>query len=188
MYLATDNKPIPKPHFAAPPPPPPKLAAAILPVPSSSSHGSRPSLVSAPPSRSSSSSSTSSSRVPRPSVGGFGTSSRLSQLMQPPPRPAPKAVTLTDKEIDERVRSVSLTTSCAQLKHPYLRRSHGQSRPKLPDALRSTLPSACEKTRPAARKKSRYVSQRSSRSVRRSARAKRLLSSRRASRWALSRR
>lgn len=98
-----DNRPAPKPHFAAPPPPPPKLTAAVLPIPSTSSHGSRPSLVSGPPSRPSSSSSNTSSRVPRPSIGGFGTSSRLSQLMQPPAPPRAKTVTLTDKEIDERI-------------------------------------------------------------------------------------
>ncbi|EKM57950.1 uncharacterized protein PHACADRAFT_193079 [Phanerochaete carnosa HHB-10118-sp] len=98
-----DNRPVPKPHFAALPAPPPKLAAAMLPISSSSSHGGRPSLVSAPASRPSSSSSNVSSRVPRPSVGGFGTASRLSQLMHPPAPSAPKTVTLTDKEIDERI-------------------------------------------------------------------------------------
>lgn len=95
----TDNRPAPKPHFAALQQAPPKLAAAVLPVASGSSSGSgRTSL--APVSRPSSSTG---SRVPRPSVGGFGGANRLSQLLQPPAPSQPKTYMLTDKEIDERV-------------------------------------------------------------------------------------
>ncbi|KAI0761109.1 P-loop containing nucleoside triphosphate hydrolase protein [Irpex lacteus] len=110
-----DNRPPPKPHFAAVQQAPPKLAPAVLPnisFHSSSSSGSgagRPSL--APPiSRPTSSGS---SRVPRPSIAGFGSSSasRLSQVMAPPAVPQPQlkvqpqksTLALTDKEIDERI-------------------------------------------------------------------------------------
>ncbi|THG95584.1 hypothetical protein EW026_g6088 [Hermanssonia centrifuga] len=101
-----DNRPIPKPHFAAIQPSGPKLAAAVLPVASSSSSGSsRPSLVPSYPVPTRPNS-TNGSRVPRPSMANFGGSSslgpRLSQVMAPPPPPR-ATYALTDKEIDERI-------------------------------------------------------------------------------------
>ncbi|KAI0087443.1 P-loop containing nucleoside triphosphate hydrolase protein [Irpex rosettiformis] len=98
-----DNRPPPKPHFAAVQQAPPKLAPAVLPnLAHNAPSSSRPSL--APLSRPSSSGS---SRVPRPSIASYSGVNRLSQTMLPPPIPQSQlqkaTLTLTDKEIDERI-------------------------------------------------------------------------------------
>ncbi|KAJ3558283.1 hypothetical protein NM688_g1017 [Phlebia brevispora] len=105
-----DNRPAPKPHFAAVHQPPPKLAPAVLPVASSSSSGSgiacssRQSLTGSgiPISRPSSAAG---SRVPRPSMAHFNSAPSASRLSQIPPSVPVRSATvaLTDKEIDERI-------------------------------------------------------------------------------------
>lgn len=146
--LLADNRPVPKPHFAALQPAAPKYAPAVLPTlaaPSGSSSNGRPSL--APVSRPSSSTG---SRVPRPSVGGFGGTSRLSQVLhQPAPAPVAKTVALTDKEIDERVSGM---WHPARMYAKRMKRSRGPWKLKWPGGWRSANESGHEKKRHVVKK------------------------------------
>lgn len=113
MRLSIDNRPQPKPHFAAIQPPPPKLAPAVLQHTAIMGVGghSRPSLVPNPNMRPG-------SRVPRVSaygaggagyqpfaLGGGGGGKRMSYAGAGGVVEEKSSLTmgLTDKEIDERV-------------------------------------------------------------------------------------
>lgn len=124
-----DNRPQPKPHFAAVRPPPPKLAPAILnsvPVHASSTTAVMTTAVVGP------ARGPRPSRVPRPSNVGTGLlppghsrpSSRHSSILAKPEL----AVQLTDKEIDERIARAVEAEVARRLKEREEREREEQAR------------------------------------------------------------